>query len=35
MLKMFGKFIGISLAVLMAATPVLAASSNIVWLQAG
>jgi len=35
MLKTFGKFIGILLAVLMAATPVLAASSNIVWLTAG
>ena len=35
MLRKLGKFIGILLVVLMAATPVLAASSNIVWLQAG
>ena len=35
MLKKFGKFIGILLAVLMTATPVLAASNNIVWLTSG
>jgi len=35
MLKTFGKFVGILLAVLMAATPVLADSSKTVWLTAG
>jgi len=35
MLKKLGKFIGILLAILMAATPVLAASSKMTWLTAG